>query len=302
MPHIYAVANQKGGVGKTTTSVNLAVFLAAAGQRVLLLDLDPQANASSSLGVNRDKIEASSYEVLLGQATAGRATLHNRKLNLSLIPAAPGLAAAEIELVGEMAREYRLKNALVPELPKYDYVLIDCPPSLGLLTVNAFTAAANGVLIPVQCEYLALEGFGQLSRTVQLVKQRLNPDMDIAGLMLTMYDSRTALAQQVAGEVEKFFGAKVFRTRVPRNVRLSEAPSYGQPILTYSPASPGAVAYRALAQELLVRNARVVTSTDVALVPEKLDEDEPPPAAMLAAAAAAADFDGADDIENGGWK
>jgi len=254
MPHIYAVANQKGGVGKTTTSVNLAVFLAAEGQRVLLVDLDPQANASSSLGVAREKITASMYDVLLGQATAAKATLRNGKLHLALIPAAPSLAAAEIELVGEVAREYRLKEALAPELERYDYVLIDCPPSLGLLTVNALAAATSGVLIPVQSEYLALEGLGQLSRTIQLVKQRLNRDMDIAGLVLTMHDTRTALAQQVAGEVEKHFGDKVFQTRIPRSVRLSEAPSYGQPILTYSPNSPGAAAYRALAVELLRRN------------------------------------------------
>jgi chromosome partitioning protein len=264
MPYIYAVANQKGGVGKTTTSVNLAVYLAAEGQRVLLVDLDPQANASSSLGVARDKAVASTYEVLLGQATAAKATLRNGKLRLALIPAAPSLAAAEVELVGEVAREYRLKEALESEMHRYDYVLIDCPPSLGLLTVNALTAASSGVLIPVQSEYLALEGLGQLSRTVQLVKQRLNRDMEIAGLVLTMHDTRTALAQQVAGEVEKHFGDKVFRTRIPRSVRLSEAPSYGQPILTYSPASPGAAAYRALAVELLERNhvhGRSATST-----------------------------------------
>jgi len=255
MPYIYAVANQKGGVGKTTTSVNLAVYLAAEGQRVLLVDLDPQANASSSLGVARDKIVASSYEVLLGSASASKATLRNGRLRMALIPAAPSLAAAEIELVGEMAREYRLKNALEPELHRYDYVLIDCPPSLGLLTVNALTAAMSGVLIPVQSEYLALEGLGQLVRTIQLVQQRLNRDMDVAGLVLTMHDTRNTLSHQVAGEVEKHFGDKVFRTRIPRNVRLSEAPSYGQPIMTYSPASPGAVAYRVLAGELLARNA-----------------------------------------------
>jgi chromosome partitioning protein len=255
MTLIYAVANQKGGVGKTTTSVNLAVFLAAAGQRVLLIDFDPQANASSSLGINKDKLGPSSYEILLGTTTVAKATLRNSKLNLAIVPASPGLAAAEVELVGEMAREYRFKHAIAPELDKYDYILIDCPPSLGLLTVNALTAATAGVLIPVQCEYLALEGLGQLTRTIQLVKQRLNPQIDVAGLILTMYDSRTALANQVAAEVEKHFGAKVFATRVPRNVRLSESPSYGQPILTYSPNSPGSIAYRSLAGELIARNA-----------------------------------------------
>ena len=264
MGYIYAIANQKGGVGKTTTSVNLAVYLAAAGQRVLLMDFDPQANATSSLGIDKNTVEASSYEVLLGSATVSRATLRNTKLNLAIVPATPALAAAEVELVGEMAREYRLKHALAPEIAKYDYILIDCPPSLGLLTVNALTGAANGVLIPVQCEYLALEGLGQLARTVQLVRQRLNPQMEIAGLMLTMFDSRTALSQQVAGEVEKHFGDKVFRTRVPRNVRLSESPSYGQPIMTYSPTSPGSLAYKAMAAELLARNAGATAAAPAA--------------------------------------
>jgi chromosome partitioning protein len=271
MTLIYAVANQKGGVGKTTTSVNLAVFLAAAGQRVLLIDFDPQANASSSLGINKEKVGPSSYEILLGTSTVAKATLRNSKLNLAIVPASPGLAAAEVELVGEMAREYRFKHAIAPELDKYDYILIDCPPSLGLLTVNALTAATAGVLIPVQCEYLALEGLGQLTRTIQLVKQRLNPQIDIAGLMLTMYDSRTALANQVAAEVEKHFGPKVFATRVPRNVRLSESPSYGQPILTYSPNSPGSAAYRALAAELIARNSAL----PAAQAPQQVEPQTP---------------------------
>jgi chromosome partitioning protein len=254
MAYIYSIANQKGGVGKTTTAVNLSAYLAANNKRVLLVDFDPQANATSSLGIPKDKLEATSYEVLLGSATAATATLKNTKLGLAIIPASPGLAAAEIELVGELAREYRLKNALGTEAEKYDYIIIDCPPSLGLLTVNALTAASGGVLIPVQCEYLALEGLSQLTRTVQLVKQRLNPQMDIRGLIMTMYDSRTALAQQVVAEVEKYFAGKVFTNKVPRNVRLSEAPSHGQPILTYSPASPGGKAYDALAKELIVQN------------------------------------------------
>jgi chromosome partitioning protein len=250
MTRIYAIANQKGGVGKTTTAVNLSAYLALSGKRVLLLDLDPQCNASSSLGIDKGKVASSSYEVLLGSVTPAKATLKNAKLNLSIVPASPALAAAEIELVGELAREYRLRQALGAEMDKFDYILIDCPPSLGLLTVNALTAA-NGVLIPVQCEYLALEGLSQLTRTVQLVRQRLNPQLDVRGLVMTMYDTRTALAQQVVAEVEKFFTGKVFKTRIPRNVRLSEAPSHGVPIIAYAPSSPGSQAYRALAQELI---------------------------------------------------
>ncbi|HEY3342267.1 MAG TPA: ParA family protein [Anaerolineae bacterium] len=254
MTYIYAIANQKGGVGKTTTAVNLSACLATLGKRVLLIDMDAQANASSSLGIERDKVTASSYDVLLGNLTAAKATLKNAKLNLYIIPSAPALAAAEVELVGELAREYRLRQALATEIEKYDYIFFDCPPSLGLLTVNALTAASSGVMIPVQCEYLALEGLTQLDRIIQLVKQRLNPQMAIAGLILTMYDARTALAHQVASEVEKYFGSLVFSTRIPRNVRLSEAPSYGQPILTYAPNSPGSMAYQALAAELISRN------------------------------------------------
>lgn len=253
MTRVYAIANQKGGVGKTTTAVNLSAYLALAGRRVLLLDIDPQCNASSSLGLDKNKVAVSSYEVLLGSVTPAKALLKNAKLNLSVLPASPALAAAEIELVGELAREYRLRQALATEAGKYDYVLIDCPPSLGLLTVNALTAA-SGVLIPVQCEYLALEGLSQLTRTVQLVRQRLNPQLEIRGLIMTMYDARTALSQQVVAEVEKFFAGKVFRTRIPRNVRLSEAPSHGQPIMTYAPSSPGGQAYKSLAQELMAQD------------------------------------------------
>ena len=254
MTYIYALANQKGGVGKTTTAVNLSAYLARLGKRVLLLDLDPQSNASSSLGIYKETVEISSYDVLLGSATALQATLKNTQLNLAIIPASPGLAAAEIELVGEYAREHRLQEALKPEIDKYEYILIDCPPSLGLLTVNALAAASSGVLIPVQCEYLALEGLSQLARTVQLVKQRLNPQIDVRGLVMTMYDGRNTLAQQVVDQVEKHFGSKVFKTRIPRNVRLSEAPSHGQPIVNYAPSSPGGQAYLALAKELIEQN------------------------------------------------
>ena len=253
MTYIYAVANQKGGVGKTTTAVNLSAYLALRGKRVLLVDMDAQANASSSLGIDREKVTCSSYDVLLGNVTAAKVTLKNTKLNLAIIPSGPGLAAAEVELVGELAREYRLRQAIDTEAEKYEYILIDCPPSLGLLTVNALTSA-TGVLVPVQCEYLALEGLSQLTRIVQLVRQRLNPQLEIRGLVLTMYDARTALAHQVVAEVEKYFGSRVFATRIPRNVRLSEAPSYGQPILTYAPSSPGGSAYKALTEELVTQN------------------------------------------------
>lgn len=254
MTRIYAIANQKGGVGKTTTAVSLSAFLALAGQRVLLVDLDPQCNASSSVGLDKNKVNPSSYEVLLGQVSAARATLRHAHLNLAIIPASPSFTGAEVELVGELAREYRLRQALMPELSRYDYILIDCPPSLGLLTVNALTAA-SGVLVPVQCEYLALEGLSQLMRTVQLVRQRLNHQLELRGVVMTMYDPRTALAQQVVAEVERHFGEKVFNTRIPRNIRLSEAPSHGLPINVYAPTSPGSLAYKALADEILAQDS-----------------------------------------------
>ena len=268
MSRIYAIANQKGGVGKTTTAVNLAVALAARGKKTLLLDMDPQGNATSSLGISKDKVAASSYDVLLGNVTIAKATLVNARLNLSIIPSAPGLAAAEIELVGELAREYRLRQALAADAERFDYILIDCPPSLGLLTVNALTAA-TGVLIPVQCEYLALEGLSQLTRTIQLVRQRLNPHVDIQGLVMTMYDARTALSNQVIAETVKYFGEKVYATHIPRNVRLSEAPSHGQPIQTYAPTSPGGRAYTALSEEIIRRDdAEITTPATPARAPE----------------------------------
>jgi chromosome partitioning protein len=254
MSRVYALANQKGGVGKTTTAVNLGAFLAAAGQRVLLVDVDPQANATSSLGVDRKDLSLSTYDVLLNGAPAERAILLTKQMGLELLPSAAALAGAEVELVGLIAREHRLGRALQPVVEGYDYVLLDCPPSLGLLTINALTAVRDGVLIPVQCEYLALEGLGYLLKTIYLVRDNLNPRLTIAGVVLTMYDSRTNLSKQVVDEVRRYFPAYVFKTIIPRTVRLSEAPSYGETILSYAPASVGAMAYQSLAQELLHKN------------------------------------------------
>jgi chromosome partitioning protein len=254
MSKIYALANQKGGVGKTTTAVNLGAYLADAGKRALLVDVDPQANATSSLGVERKSLVHSIYDVVLDGAPADGAILLTRQVRLDLLPSAPALAGAEVELVGMMAREHRLGRALEPVLDRYDYVLIDCPPSLGLLTINALTAARDGVLIPVQCEYLALEGLGQLLKTIYMVRDNLNPGLTIAGVVLTMYDARTNLSKQVVEEVRRYFPGHVFQTIIPRTVRLSEAPSYGETILSYAPHTAGAAAYHALTQEVLARN------------------------------------------------
>ena len=253
MAKIYALANQKGGVGKTTTAVNLGAYLAEAGQRVLLVDVDPQANATSSLGVGRQTVARSTYDVLLDGAPADRAILLTQLVHLDLLPSTTALAGAEVELVGLMAREHRLARALEPIVEQYDYVFLDCPPSLGLLTINALAAARNGVVIPVQCEYLALEGLGHLLNTIYMVRDNLNPGLTIAGLVLTMFDGRTNLAKQVVDEVRRYFPAYVFQTIIPRTVRLSEAPSYGEAILHYAPDSAGALAYQALAEEFLAR-------------------------------------------------
>jgi chromosome partitioning protein len=250
MSFIYALANQKGGVGKTTTAVNLSAFLAAHGQRVLLIDLDPQANATSSLGLDKNQIAFSTYDVLINGTPLPKVIQLTKRLRLDVAPSTAQLAGAEVELVELPEREKRLKQALVALQANYEYILIDCPPSLGLLTVNALTAA-QGVLIPVQCEYLALEGLTQLMNTIQLVRRALNPGLVVRGLIMTMYDSRMKLAQQVVNEVQGHFGDKVFNTLIPRSVRLGEAPSYGEPILSYAPTSSGGLAYAQLSEELL---------------------------------------------------
>lgn len=251
MTRVYAVANQKGGVGKTTSVINLSAFLATSGRRTLLVDLDPQANATSGLGYDKLKISSSTYNMLLEQADLEDVLLHNRDYRMDVLPSHPSLSGAEVELVNAIGREYRLQQALSKINGRYDYVLIDCPPSLSLLTVNALTAASDGILIPVQCEYLALEGLSLLTHTVELVRKFLNPSLVIRGLIMTMYDSRTNLSRQVVEEVRRHFPGKVFRTIIPRNVRLSEAPSYGQPINIYAPNSPGGIAYKVLTAELV---------------------------------------------------
>jgi chromosome partitioning protein len=251
MGRIYTLVNQKGGVGKTTTAINLGAYLAYYGQRVLLVDLDPQANATSCLKIDRHAVKGGTYEVLLGSSPAANHILHNPRLKLSLLPASPALAGGEVELVNELAREARLKKALWPIADRYDYVLVDCPPSLGLLTLNGIVAAREGVLIPVQCEYLALEGLSQLNQTLSRVRGAIFPELKVRGVVLTMFDGRTNLSNDVVNEVRKFFPNQVFQTVIPRTVRLAEAPSYGQPISAYAPSSNGAQAYSALAREIL---------------------------------------------------
>lgn len=251
MGMIYTVANQKGGVGKTTTTINLGAFLAHYGKNVLLVDIDPQSNATSSLGIDKQTVTGGTYQALLGEKNIREYILHNPKLKLSILPASPDLAGAEIELVNEVGRENLLKRKLLSLAEDFDYILIDCPPSLGLLTLNGLVAGVNGVLIPVQCEYLAMEGLGDLISTIDRVRRAISPDLLIRGVILTMFDSRTNLANDVVEEVKKYFPEQVFKTIVPRSVRLAEAPSYGIPISLYSPGSVGAQAYQTLAREIL---------------------------------------------------
>jgi chromosome partitioning protein len=261
MARTICIANQKGGVGKTTTTVNLAASLAQLGQRVLIVDLDPQGNASSGLGIKRhENHENNIYQVLIGEKTIQEATQNTQTENLKIVPANPDLVGAEIELVDMAHREYRLKEAIGTVTQLYDFVLIDCPPSLGLLTVNALSAA-NTFLVPLQCEYYALEGLSQLLNTAGLIKKSLNPDLKIEGIVLTMFDQRNNLSHQVVSEIRTHFGEKVFQAVIPRNVRLSEAPSHGQTIIEYDQKSPGAKAYIDLAGELLERSKEKIQET-----------------------------------------
>ncbi|MDD3612690.1 MAG: AAA family ATPase [Caldicoprobacterales bacterium] len=250
MSRIIAIANQKGGVGKTTTNVNLSACLAVAGKRVLTIDIDPQGNTTSGLGIDKNKIEKSIYDVLINGADAKEAIIHTEIDNLDIIVSNIQLAGAEIELVSMISRETILKKALSEIRDSYDYILIDCPPSLGLITINALTAA-DRLLVPIQCEYYALEGLAQLMNTVNLVQKHLNPDLKIEGVVLTMFDARTNLAIEVVQEVKKYFRDKVYTTIIPRNVRLGEAPSHGLPIIMYDPKSTGAEAYTDLAEEMI---------------------------------------------------
>ena len=252
---IVAIANQKGGVGKSTTAINLGAGLAFQGERVLIVDLDPQGNTSSGLGVDRGGIDYSTYDLLVDEVAAEDIVEPTSVRDLLVIPATIELAGAEIELVSMFSREQRLKNSLKPILDDHDFVLIDCPPSLGLLTINGLTAA-DEVLIPIQCEYYALEGVSQLTRNIQLVQQNLNPQLVVEGVLLTMFDGRTTLSAEVVEQVRVHFGDTTYRTVIPRTVRLSEAPSYGEPIEAYDSMSRGAIAYRELAREFRRRHGR----------------------------------------------
>ena len=254
MAKIIAIANQKGGVGKTTTAVDLAAALASYGKRVLLVDTDPQGNASSGLGIEKAALETTIYHVLLGAAEPQEA-IRETEFQVAVLPANISLAGAEIELVNVMSRETRLKKALAKVQNDYDYIFIDCPPSLGLLTLNALSAA-DSVLMPIQCEFYALEGVSQLMNTIKLVRENLNPNLEVEGVLMTMYDSRTRLSEQVVAEVRQAFGEKVYNTLIPRTVRLSEAPSYGQPILAYDRRSKGSEVYLELAKEVIDRGSK----------------------------------------------
>ena len=252
MSRIIAIANQKGGVGKTTTSINLSAALGEKGKKVLVIDTDPQGNTTSGLGLDKNEIDITIYDLLIGNATIDEAISKNVAENVDIIPSNVDLAAVEIELIDVTEKEYILRNAINDVKDNYDFIIIDCPPSLSMLTINAMTTA-NSVLVPIQCEYYALEGLGQLIHTVNLVKDRLNSDLSMEGIVFTMFDSRTNLSLQVVENVKDNVDEYVFKTIIPRNIRLAEAPSYGMPISKYEPKSSGAEAYRLLAQELIDR-------------------------------------------------
>ncbi len=257
MPRIIAVANRKGGVGKTTTTVNVATAMAAAGKKVLVIDLDPQSNASTSLGIDKHSNMVSSYEVILGERSLNEAVVWTEIPNFSIVPASPDLAGAEIELIDKDRREFALKDALNKTVVNYDYVLIDCPPSLSLVTINALVAA-DAVIVPLQCEYLALEGMTDLISNINQIKKHFNPHLELQGVVLTMYDGRNNLTQMVEEDVRNFFGKKVYQTVIPRNVRVSEAPSHGKPVLLYDFKCSGSQAYISLAGEVLKREKELL--------------------------------------------
>lgn len=257
MASVIAITNQKGGVGKTTTAINLGAALAQMGKRVLLVDADPQGNTTSGLGIEKNKLDKCIYDVLVDDAESSQVIVPTEQAGLFVMPATLRLAGAEIELVSAMAREQRLKKAFVPIADSYDYIFIDCPPSLGLLTVNALTAA-DKVLVPIQCEFYALEGLSQLTKVIEMVRSHLNPDLAIGGVLLTLFDSRLNLSVQVAEDIKKHFGKLVFETSIPRNVKLAEAPSFGQSALEYDPVSKGSCAYIELAKEVVDRGKESV--------------------------------------------